>query len=306
MIRRKKVRKLSPYKNSLPTTDKVYVAYSGITEAQLKRAGFPDNAKPGDTILPRVVGRVTGYNANGKRIIRRDQPMETAYRTVEWHWTEWHGRDKVEQSKFVDVPYKRYPSDDVPPPSLEVTLVQGTNGSLSLVSDEVDGWKADEELLVHAINVFLELFGECTILDEERAEVLPANIQRVNWKFLPKGEYPFQRVKEELRPVLNRVKRGNRTFVEKRLERLNSFDPEFVVVGLSGFSGYILMAYPDRNLYVLESLLYGNATYVLDRDWEGISKLTKAQVLSNKLHKDRLIHRSNWFAKVKKLFLPDA
>ena len=305
MIRRKRIRKLNPYRSLLPTTDKAYVAINGITEAQLKRAGFPDQAKPGDTVLPRVVGRVTGFNANGKRIIRRDKPMETAYRTVEWHWIEWRGRDKVEQSKFVDVPYKRYPREEVLPPSLEITLVADANGRLSVVSGEIDGWKTDEQLLIHAINVFLELFGECLVLDEERAEVLPTNIQRVNWKFLPKGEYPFKRVKEELKPVLNRIRRGNRTFVEKRLERLNSFDPEFVVVGLSGFSGYVLMAYPDRNLYVLESLLYGNATYVLDRDWEGISKLTKAEVLSNQLHKDRIIHRSNWFAKVKTLFLPN-
>lgn len=302
MIRRKRIRSLNPYKNQLPTTDKVFVAFNGVTEAQLKRAGFPVEAKPGDTVLPRAVGRITAYNANGKRIVRRDKPMETAYRTVEWHWTEWHGRDKVEQSKFVDVPYKRYPRDDVPPPALEITLVKDANGNYSVISQEIDGWKSDEQLLVHAINLFLELFGECVVLDKQRTEVLPATIHRVNWKFLPKGEYPFSRVREELKPVLNRIKRGNRTFVNKRLERLNSFDPAFTVVGLSGFSGYILMAYPDRDLYVLESLLYGNATYILEKDWESVSKLTKAEVLNSKLHKDRIIHHSNWFAKVKNLF----
>lgn len=302
MIRRERIRSLNPYKNQLPTTDKVFVAFNGVTETQLKRTGFPVDTKPGDTVLPRAVGRITSYNANGKRIVRRDKPMETAYRTVEWHWTEWHGRDKVEQSKFVDVPYKRYPRDDVPPPALEITLVTDANGNYSVISQEIDGWKSDEQLLVHAINLFLELFGECTLLDELRTVVLPAAIHRVNWKFLPKGEYPFSRVREELKPVLNRVKRGNRAFVDKRLERLNSFDPAFTVVGLSGFSGYILVAYPDRDLYVLESLLYGNATYVLDKDWESVSKLTKAEVLNSMLHKDRIIHHSNWFAKVKNLF----
>jgi len=302
VIKKKRIRKLNPYKDLLPTTSGAFVACVDATDADLKRAGFPDDAADGTAILPNRVGRVSRYNAEGKQRIRRDMPMETAYRVVEWHWTEWHGRDKVEQSDFRDVPYKRYPREDVPPPSIELTLSKNTEGKTTVVSDLVGDWHNNEELLIHTINLFLEIFGECVVLNEDKTEVLPTNIQRVNWKLLPQGEYPFLRIKQELKPVLDKIKRGNRSFVDKRLERLNSFNPEYTVLGLGGFSGYVVMAYPDRKLFVLESLLYGNATYVLDRDWRGISQLTKAQILSNGLHRSRIIHQRSWFPKIKELF----
>lgn len=302
MINKKRIRKLNPYRHLLPTTDTAYVMAVGLTETQLSRAGFAKDVPPGTTILPAAVGRVTLFNAEGKERVCRDQPMETAFRTVEWHWTEWHGKDTVEKSDFRDVPYKRYPREFIAPPAIELTFVHDTEGKLAVISEPVLAWKTDEESLIHVINVFLELFGECIILDESKKAVFPHNIQRVNWKVLPKGEYPFERVMTELKPVLEKIKRGKRSFVDKRLERLNTFEPAFAVMGLGGFSGYVIMAYPDRNLYVLESLLYGNATYVLTQNWESVSKLTKAQILNNQLHKDRIIHRQNWFSRIKDQF----
>lgn len=302
MIKKKRIRKLNPYKNLLPSTDNAFVAYFGVTDAQLNRAGFQHSANLGTTILPSIVGHVTAFNAEGKELACRNQLMETAYRTVNWHWMEWHGRDKIERSDFRDVPYKRYPREFIAPPSIELTLSKDVDGKTVVISNLISGWKLDGEQLIHTINIFLELFGECSVLDENKAEILPTNIQRINWKILPRGKYPFARIMQELKPVLDKVKTGKRVFVGKRLERLNSFDPEFVVMGVSGFSGYIVMAYPDRNLFILESLLYGNATYVLERGWEAVSKLTKAEILSDGLHKARIIHHRDWFTRVKDLF----
>lgn len=302
MIQKKRIRKLNPYKTQLPSTEGAYVVFYNPTKVQLKRAGFGVDMPDGTTILPRIVGRISLYNAEGKNRIRRDKPMETKYRTVEWHWTEWHGRDTIERSDFRDVPYKRYPREFIAPPSIELTLSKNTEGETVVLSDMVSNWRENEELLIHVVNLFLEIFGECTVLDEDKTKMLPASIQRVNWQILPKGEYPFERVKRELQPVLNRIKKGKRSFVDQRLERLNSFKPEYTVIGFNGFSGYIVMAYPDRNLYVLESLLYGNATYVLNHDWEEVTKLTKAEILNKDLHKDRIIHHANWFSKVRDVF----
>lgn len=302
MIKKKRIRKLNPYKKLLPTTDEAFVTFSGATTANLERAGFSDDAEEGAKILPNRVGRISLFNAEGKNRIRRDMPMKTAHRTVEWHWYERHGRDKVERSDFRDVPYKRYPREFIEPPAIELTLSTDTDGNVILISDPIKGWQKNEALLIHAINLFLELFGECIILDENRLTVLPSNIKRVNWKLLPKGERPFERLKQELRPILASIKRGKRSFVDKRLELLNRFNPEYAAIGIGGFSGYILMAYPDKNLFVLESLLYGNATYVVSKNWEEIASLTKAEILRDNLHEGRIIHQSNWFSKVHDLF----
>lgn len=46
----------------------------------LNQIGFNTPPKPGETVLPAVVGPITEFNAKGKFIIHKDQELETAYR----------------------------------------------------------------------------------------------------------------------------------------------------------------------------------------------------------------------------------
>ena len=100
-------------------------------EDQLNQFGFSDDPTDGDTLLPPATfGPVSRYNAEGRYIVHRDQPKETAYRQIEWHWEEWHGPyDRVAQSRIVDVPYERYPRTFDPPPSVEVTITTDDAGN---------------------------------------------------------------------------------------------------------------------------------------------------------------------------------
>ncbi len=75
-------------------------------------------------------------------------------------------------------------------------------------------------------------------------------------------------------------------------------EPEFVAIGRAGFSGYVVFGFPSKSLYILESTKTNNATYVLEDDWEYLSGLTKAEILNNRLHKERILHRENWFTEI--------
>ena len=46
--------------------------------------------------------------------------------------------------------------------------------------------------------------------------------------------------------------------------------------------------------YILESVFPNNATYVLQDNWEKISQLSKAEILSQNLHKARIVHSESW------------
>lgn len=63
----------------------------------------------------------------------------------------------------------------------------------------------------------------------------------------------------------------------------------------------MIFGFPSKSLFILESTQVNNATYVLDRNWEDLSAMTKAELLNNNLHKKRLIHRENWFAEVNRV-----
>lgn len=77
--------------------------------------------------------------------------------------------------------------------------------------------------------------------------------------------------------------------------------PDFTAVGQAGFHGYIVYGYERKGVYVLESLHYGNATYVFGQDWARLSQMTKAEILRDDLHKHRVIHREGWEGEVRKI-----
>lgn len=267
----------------------------------LRRVGFTD-FKNGHSILPSFdFGPVSLFNAEGKFIKHKDRPMETAYRTIEWRWKEWHGPyDRIERSRLVDVPYKRYPRTFIEPPSIEFTIVQTDDMGKILVGPTLDYVVANEQEIVHAINLFLEIFGECQFFTEELDEINKLPVKKLNWKILPPGERPWPQLKKEVQVIINEAPKGNRVIIEYRLETINKYKPNFAAVGEGGFRGYIVLGFDNKNLYVFENVRYGNAMYLFDRNWRELSKKTKAEILNKQLQLDRIIHKEGWDSKIRK------
>ena len=176
---------------------------------------------------------------------------------------------------------------------MELTIAIGKDGQSYVVTPPLTVSEGKAAEAVHAINLLLEIFGECDVFDSQLTPLIPAKLKRLNWRILPPGIRPWNKLRDEVAEVLAVAREGNRPVIENRLEILNSFQPVFTAVGNAGFQGYIVFGFPAVGLYVLESILYGNATYILDEGWEAISKLTKAEILSENLHKGRIIHRAS-------------
>jgi hypothetical protein len=268
----------------------------------LVEAGFSSGFQAGASVLPTpMFGPISSYNAEGKYIVHKNQPMETAYRVAEWSWVEWHGDDRVEQTAFVDVPYKRYPRTFMPPPSVEMTIAETPDGPPVVVSSPIAYVEDDVELLRHTINLYLEMFRECSILTEGLEHFTKVPTRRLNWTILPVGEWPWSELRKQIEPVVRRAPGGNQAFIWHRLELIYGYGPKFRAIGHAGFRGYLILGFPERNLFVCESVYMGNATYIFDERWEELSKLTKAEILSEHLQTDRIIHRSKWDDRMRSL-----
>lgn len=269
----------------------------------LRRAGLSLDMAVGETRLPAAAGKVSTYNAEGDEVVHKDQPMETVFRQQLWTWEEWRGRyDTETQWKIVDVPYQRYPRTFRPPPSIELTAVELGGGRRAFITDPVIYDATHEEELLHRVNLLLELFRECEVLDDRLVPFSRTNLRRVNWTILPAGEVPWPQLRERLEPILRQMGERIRPVYEERLKLLTQeFIPDFAAVGLGGFYGYLVFGYKEKDLYVLESLTYGNATYVFGQDWEELSKLTKREILVGGLQRERIIHREGWARQMRAL-----
>lgn len=214
----------------------------------LREAGFPADLSAGDTVLPAVKGNVSKFNAEGGEIVHKDQPKETAYRQQEWTWTEFRGRyDRVERSKIVDVPYKRYPRTPIPPPSIELIAAEDVSGELVVITPPLDYTDANAEALLHRVNLLRELFGEAKLLTEDLAPFDNLKLRRLNWEVLPVGERPWPQLRRRLDPILRNFGERSGPAVEQRLKILTEdHSPDFSAVGRAGFHGYIIFGFNER------------------------------------------------------------
>lgn len=298
IIRKKRIRSIERNIRGIIRGDQVMVGLRNLSRFRdrLVEAGFTPNLGMGEMVLPAALGPMSAFNAKGGYEVHRDQPMETAYRQGEWKWQEFRGRyDTEEMSKIVEIPYLRYPRTFIPPPSVELTIKELEEGGPVLVSPIIRFVDNRDAEFIHTINLFLELFGECELFRQDLSPVIELRLIRLNWEVLPKGQLPWARLQQHLRPIIDRQPAGNRVVIDKRHEAISAFDPEFVAVGHGGFDGYVIFGFPAKSLYLLESTMINNATYVLDQNWEELSSMSKAELLNNDLHKDRLVHRKNWF-----------
>lgn len=301
LIRKTRIRNIDRYLKGVNDGDTVVVGLISPLSAsdRLVEVGFTPDFEIGERVLPSAVGSVSKYNAEGKYKVHRDKPMETAYRQIEWTWSEWHGPyEQIERSEIKDYPYQRYPRTFLEPPSIELTIATDREGQPVLVTPPIEYTEDNREKLLHTVNLMLELFGECYVLDEDHQNILKAPMKRLNWEVLPHGKHPWERLLPSLQHVIRQQPDGNQKVIQKRFKALNEYEPEFTAVGRAGFNGYLVFGYPSKGLYVLESTEVNNATYILDKDWETLSQMTKAQLINASLHKERVIHREKWFSEI--------
>lgn len=272
-----------------------------LSEQEILRSGLSSPFITGETVLPSVIGPATRFNAKGKEIPLKHQPKETLYRDMEFTRTEWRGKDRVEVTGCVWIPYQRYPRKIVQPPGIELQMSKLNDGTQGIVSGPfVYGNKASDALLLSAINVHLELFGNCSIFDSNAQPIKLHKVIRVNWQLLPRGKMPWNSLRDHLEKAIN-LRPKSKAAALSRFEQINTLDPDFTAVGNAGFHGYVVFGFNKKNLFVLESQYVNNAIYVFGKDWATLSQMTKAQILDSKSHVGRIIHKPDWFKKLSHL-----
>lgn len=296
MINKKRILNIDNYLVGITEGEEFFIGcdVDQVNHENLEKVGFNTPVNEGDQVLPSILGPISEFNAMGGFIRERDKPKETKYRDA--IIKDWHG-----DRHYVDIPYQRYHRIIINPPSVELKIVRNNNREI-ILSPQLIRNRENKKLIRHVFNLFLELFGYCYVLNKD----LIPNIgnlptKKVNWEILPKGEYPWERVKSLLNVYTKDLNNSRKTLIKRRMEVLNQYNPTNLIIGRGGFKGYWILGFENKNVYVLESLYYGNATYILGNDWEYISQLTKSEILQKELHEERIIHGNNWEGEIDKL-----
>lgn len=296
MIRQGSIRNLGTHLRGFAEGDIAIAALrvDDNSRARLIEAGFSDPLEAGQSVLPSPhLGRTAAFNAEGREVVHDDQPLETVYRSMEWTHDQWNGPYTERVTEIIERPYKRYPRSFIEPPSIELSIRQAADGVLFVCAPERVAGR-DDEKLVHDVNLVLNIVGECELLATNLVTPFRGDVRRLNWNVLPRGNYPWEHLRPLIRPTIERLSEAAKPVIEHRLEIVSRYPHDFVAIGTAGFAGYVVFGFPALGIYVLECIHDGNATYVFGRDWQELSQLTKAEILSEHLQLHRIIHARNW------------
>ena len=301
-INKTRITNLDRYLSFMPKGTRFRVSVSAESNAaRPDRIGFPRDCIPGTAVLPKSSGPVSRYNAEGKFVRRSDLPKESRFiRTVIWRWKQWRGKDHEEKEDYRDIYRDCYPRELIPPPSIELSLIE-IDGERCVVSPELEYSASNEGTNLHVINLMLELFGSCEILRADLTRISAPVITKVNWRFLPTGEYPWAKLKTHISHALTKSSDDVQRIIWNRMETLKAYGPSQIYVGQGGFNDYLAYVFNERRLVVLESIRKDNAVYVFGLNWENISKFSKAEILNSKLQTARIVHSKGWKSQIAQL-----
>lgn len=295
MINKKRIRNVNNYLFAIKDDEEFYVVKnaSDVSLKKVKEIGFSEGLISGVQVLPIAKGPVSRFNANGGFSRLKDLPKETMYRTI--CMKNWQGN-----YQYVDIPYERYQREIIKAPSVELKIVD-IDDVFYFVSPKMKKTDSEDGNNKHIINLFLELFDSCEVFNqsyEPTISSVPAT--RVNWEILPEGEYPWERL-SQIAGNLSSTRVGKAKMQRHNISTIERYNPQRMIYGVGGFRGYLVFVFPEKNIFVMENVMYGNATYIFENDWEQFSQLTKAEIIHNNLQKHRFEHRKGWEDEIRKV-----
>lgn len=248
------------------------------------------------TIFPSpVYGIMSRRNAIGEFIPQKNKPKEVAYRAQSWKLTDWGGNSHSGTSY---VPYNRYPRKFIGPKELNFTVLKIQDNKDILTLNSIYSKSAvDDSEIIFGANLFLEIFGEVNTFVINNNQINLKDIETLNWEILPHGEKIWSAFSNN---QMNNLSVSQQYLINERFEYITKFNPDVIRQGTGGYTGYLIFEFTQKNIYIFDSIMYGDAMYIFEDNWGKISKLTKKEIIQEGLAKERIIHNNLWKSKLEK------
>lgn len=293
-ITKSRIRNPRRYLYALCPDDQFYIA-SPLAEADvLKLAVIYGIEAEKPARIPVPFRSATKANSDGKWIPLKHLPKEPRDIEHAYHIVDWHGNDHYGVCFQTRMCYQR---EHITPTNLAFLIDDGI-----LYSPLMKNTENNMAMVKAAMNIMLEMIGRCEIWTAERVPALPpVEQQEIPWEILRAGTRDQEQWEQYVTRIIERRPKSHQAVIRERHEHLWKQKPEFCVLGTQNFWGYVIYGFPARNLFVFECNELNNATYIFRGDWKAASRLTKTEVLTNRLQEKRLYHTASWYENVTKL-----
>lgn len=289
MIKAKRIRNPKRYLYELEEDEEFYITVP-IQESYkdvMEKYGY-ETAKENNSLwIPFPLKKTTIENINGNWIIHKDLPKIEREFEREYHIVDWHGNDHYGTCYQTRMCYQRT--------FVEPKEIAFTNENNVLFSPLCKNSDAEMNTVKLTINILLEIFGQCEIWRKNKTQSIPLIKQQiVSWEILPSGIVDKDKLNEYVNTTIEVLPKKQKNIIKNRHEFFREQKPDFCVLGLQNFWGYVVYGFSNKNLYFFECNRPDNATYVFKGNWEKASQLTKTEILNEHLQDERIFHTKNW------------
>jgi hypothetical protein len=250
---------------------------------------------------PRASGRFSRFNREGRELVRRD--LAKVKKAYTWEVPNFGDAGRG----YHDITHWRlvYPREFEAPREFTIDIEQlpGTEGAattflLKFTVGEVINRRAPDfhRCLLYSINLLQENAGSVNVFEPNAGAAELLKTVSVDWELLPPGvrsDLLVDRLTVGARSSSEQVRRK----IEARRKLLTEFSPTSWIVGSSGFRRYFGAKFRD-DLVVFENVDYGNAIYVMYKDWQELSKLSRIAIQEQRTGFIRIVHRHGWEARL--------
>lgn len=289
MIKAKRIRKPKRYLYELEENEEFYIvvplcdSYKDI----LNKYGYEESKKKSELWVPLPLKKTTIENINGSWKINKSLPKIERDFEREYHIVDWHGYDHYGTCYQTRKCYQR-------------TFINAEEIAFNIEGDVLfsplfKNDDADMNTVKVAINILLEIFGQCEIRRKNFKSMssLPKH-KIVSWEILRSGISDKNKLKDYVDKTIEVLPKKQRNIIKNRHEFFEMQKPDFFVIGSQNFWGYVVYGFSSKNLYFFECNRPDNATYVFKGDWQKASQLTKSEILNDHLQDERIFHKTNW------------
>lgn len=262
---------------------------------RLGEIGFSLPLVIGERILPaKYFGNACKINSEGRLVRKIGEPQEMVYHLVRRSWR----KDDRRKSKLVDALYWRTPRYHEFPTAFPLTIQARPDGSMTCLLPGIQLRPENEGIMLMMVHMLIELFEEAFALNENLKPLFEGEVRRLDWDILPPGEFPWDRIAGRAAQQNRDLIVGHQNAILSRLRLIRSFEPDFYATGIHGFQGYHIFGFTKHDRYFLESAYWGNATYVLGKNWELLSRCTKRELITAGTFEHRIQHGKNWITEI--------
>lgn len=251
-----------------------------------------DSFDLGAIIFPEpTLGIMNKRNTIGDFTIDKNKPKEPYDVAFNWTLVDWGGNTHSGTSYITKYRYHR---DFIEPKEMKLLVTEKENNEKIIIINKVfENIQSNFEDIKFATNLLLEIFGQAETFKIEEGDniVESTDFQDLPWEVLPPGERIWEAFNQGITESLSA---SERTLMKERFSFLEQFKPSNRYKGEGGYIDYVIFEYDENGTYILESIIYGNATYILKDNWENVSKLTKKEIINGDLAEDRIVHNNRW------------